>query len=69
MLHLPAEAKLRYRANEYDVLSPGDHVRCAVSGQRIPLARLRYWNVELQEAYADAYVANRRYQQLREAKA
>jgi hypothetical protein len=36
------------------VLSDGDHVRCAVTGRRIPLDTLRYWSVARQEAYADA---------------
>jgi hypothetical protein len=32
----------------------GDHVRCAVTGTRIPLDQLRYWSVARQEPYADA---------------
>jgi hypothetical protein len=27
-------------------------VRCAVTGAEIPLEELRYWSVDLQEAYA-----------------
>ena len=46
------EARLRYLANSFRVLVPGDHVTCAVSGEAIPLDRLRYWSVERQEAYA-----------------
>jgi hypothetical protein len=34
------------------VLSPGDHVICAVTGRPIPLEELRYWSVARQEAYA-----------------
>jgi hypothetical protein len=30
---------------------PGAFVRCAVTGLPIPLEELRYWSVELQEAY------------------
>ncbi|WBO22393.1 DUF2093 domain-containing protein [Sphingomonas abietis] len=48
------EARLRYMANSFRVLVPGDHVTCAVSGERIPLDRLRYWSVERQEPYASA---------------
>jgi len=33
---------------------PGDHVVCAISGERIPLDRLRYWSVAKQQAYASA---------------
>jgi hypothetical protein len=48
------EARLRYLANSFRVLVPGDHVLCAVTGQQIPLDRLRYWSVARQEAYASA---------------
>ncbi len=46
------EARIRYMAGEFQVLSAGDFVRCAVTGARIELANLRYWSVERQEAYA-----------------
>jgi hypothetical protein len=39
------------------VLSAGDHVRCAATGQPIPLDELRYWSVARQEAYATARAA------------
>ena len=48
------EAKVKYLDGEVQVLTPGDFVRCAVTGRTIPLDDLRYWSVELQEAYADA---------------
>jgi hypothetical protein len=48
------EARLRYLANSFRVLVPGDHVVCAITGQTIPLERLRYWSVARQEAYASA---------------
>jgi hypothetical protein len=51
------EALLRYRDAEYDILRPGGFVRCAVTGVKIPLNALRYWNVDKQEAYADAAAA------------
>lgn len=50
-------ARLHYMANGFRVLAPGDHVTCAVTGERIPLDALRYWSVERQEAYASAQVA------------
>jgi hypothetical protein len=34
------------------VISPGTYVRCAVTDARIPLDELKYWSVDLQEAYA-----------------
>ena len=51
-------ARLHYMANGFRVLSTGDHVTCAVSGARIPLDALRYWNVVRQEAYATAQIAS-----------
>lgn len=51
-------ARLHYMANGFRVLAPGDHVVCAMSGARIPLDSLRYWNVLRQEAYATAQIAS-----------
>ncbi|MBL9012362.1 MAG: DUF2093 domain-containing protein [Alphaproteobacteria bacterium] len=59
------EAKLRYLPGDYLVLSPGSFVRCAVSGQAIPLDDLRYWSAEVQEPYASADIAFGRYEQLK----
>lgn len=50
-------ARLHYMANGHRVLSPGDHVVCAVTSERIPLDDLRYWSVAKQEAYASAAIA------------
>ncbi|RYD59745.1 MAG: DUF2093 domain-containing protein [Sphingomonadales bacterium] len=47
-------ARLHYMANGFRVLAPGDHVVCAVSGERIAIEALRYWSVANQEAYASA---------------
>lgn len=47
-------AKLHYLDGTFRVLSPGDHVLCAVTQQPIPLDELRYWSVERQEAYVSA---------------
>jgi hypothetical protein len=55
------EARVRYLAGEFQVLSAGDFVRCAVTGARIELANLKYWNVELQEAYATAEISMKRF--------
>jgi hypothetical protein len=51
-------ARLHYMANGFRVLSPGDHVVCAVSGARIALEDVRYWSVSRQEAYATAQLAS-----------
>ena len=44
-------AKLKYLANNFEILEEGDHVICAVSGKKISLNELNYWNVDLQEPY------------------
>ena len=56
-------ARLKYLDGEYKVISPGGFVVCAVTGAQIPLEDLRYWSIDLQEAYASAEVANSRYAQ------
>jgi hypothetical protein len=57
------EAKLRFLDGDYDVLQPGSYVVCAVTGLQIPLDALRYWSVDLQEAYASPGVATKRMQE------
>ena len=44
-------AKLKYLPNNFNVLETGDHVICAISGKKIMLENLTYWNVDKQEAY------------------
>ena len=44
-------AKLKYSPNNYSVIEEGDHVVCAVSGKKIFLENLTYWNVLDQEPY------------------
>ena len=44
-------AKIKYLPNNFEVIQDGDHVICAISGKKIPLENLTYWNVEEQEAY------------------
>lgn len=63
------EAKLKFAGGEYQIVKPGDFVRCAVSGAPIALDDLRYWNVELQEAYASSALALQRYREVREREA
>ncbi len=47
------EAKIRYLDGDFQILSPGSHVICAMTGKVIPLDELRYWSVARQEPYAD----------------
>ena len=44
-------AKLKYLPNNFNVLEAGDYVICAISGKKIMLENLTYWNVDKQEAY------------------
>lgn len=58
MLHSGKLAILHYRTPHFDVVQRGDHVLCAVTGERIALDALRYWSVEHQEAYRSAAEAH-----------
>ena len=49
---MPGEAEVKYLDGDFRVIRPGAFVRCAVTGVPIPLEELRYWSVDLQEAYA-----------------
>ncbi len=57
------EAKVLFMDADFRVIQPGDFVRCAVTGQPIPLKDLRYWSVELQEAYIGPEAAMKRHLQ------
>lgn len=52
------EARLRFRDGRFEVIVPGDYVTCAVTGQRIPIEELRYWDVHRQRAYIDGVTAS-----------
>ena len=45
------KAKLKYKHNSFDIIDEGDFVECSISGKEIMLENLKYWNVDLQEAY------------------
>ncbi len=59
MMNRGRAAKLHYMPNGFRMLSSGDHVVCAISGEHIPLDELRYWSVARQEPYASAEIATR----------
>ena len=44
-------AKIKYLPNNFEIIENGDHVICSISGKIIPLDKLNYWSVELQEPY------------------
>ena len=56
-------AALEFLDGEYRVIKPGAYVVCAVTGVHIPLEALRYWSVDLQEAYAGPAAALKRLQE------
>ena len=45
------KAKIKYLPNNFQIINKGDHVICAISGKKIGIENLNYWNVELQEPY------------------
>ena len=47
-------ARVHFLPGTFRVLSDGDHVVCAVTGEQILLHELKYWSVARQEAYVDA---------------
>ena len=52
------KAKLKFYPNNFEIVEKGDYVICAVSGKKIPLDQLTYWNVDLQEPYFSYKEAN-----------
>ena len=57
-------AKIKYLPNNFQILEPGDYVECAVSGKKISLESLTYWNVDLQEAYYSHHEAFKKREKL-----
>ena len=56
-------AELEYLDGEYRVVKSGSFVLCAMTGQTVALESLRYWSVDLQEAYASPEVALARFRE------
>jgi hypothetical protein len=42
---------VEYLDGDFRIVKPGAFVRCGVTREPIPLDELRYWSVDLQEAY------------------
>ena len=57
-------AKLRYLPNNFQIIEKGDYVVCAISGKKINLDNLNYWNVELQEPYFSYVEASKKKEEL-----
>jgi hypothetical protein len=58
---MAGEAEVKYLDGDFRVVRPGAFVRCAVTGLPIPLEELKYWSVDLQEAYANPDVVLQRH--------
>ena len=54
------EAQIRYLDADFQILSPGSYVVCAITGKQIPLDELRYWSVARQEPYLNASISLKR---------
>ena len=61
-------AKLKYGPNTFEVVKEGNYVICAISGKKIPLDKLTYWNVDLQEAYFSPKEVKIRFEQINKEK-
>lgn len=53
-------ATIHYFNNRYKIVKYGTYTLCAVSGQKIPISELKYWNHYRQEAYANCELSYRR---------
>ena len=59
------KAKLLFKHNSFDVIEEGDFVTCAISGKKIAIEKLNYWNVDLQEAYFSPEQVKERFNKLK----
>ena len=59
-------AKIKYLPNNFEIKEQGDYVICAVSGKKISLENLNYWNVDLQEPYYSYVEASKKKEELEE---
>tara|TARA_S200000501_G_C20312506_1_gene520786 strand:- start:52 stop:249 length:198 start_codon:yes stop_codon:yes gene_type:complete len=57
-------AKIKYLPNNFQIVEPGDYVECAVSGKKINLEDLNYWNVKLQEPYFSYVEASKKREEI-----
>ena len=55
------KAKLIFKHNYFEIVEDGDYVLCAISGKKIKLQNLHYWNVDTQEAYFSPIEANEKF--------
>jgi hypothetical protein len=58
---MAGEAEVKFLDGDFRVLRPCAFVLCAVTGTPIPLEDLKYWSVDLQEAYLSPEVVLQRH--------
>jgi hypothetical protein len=59
---MAGEAEVKFLDGDFRIVRPGAFVRCAVTNVPIPLEELKYWSVDLQEAYASPQAVLQRIQ-------
>ena len=64
MNNVGKRAEIVLNHGHFQVKTPGAFVECSITGEKITLENLKYWNVELQEVYASPEVALNRYKEL-----
>ena len=62
------KAEIRLYHGQFKIIKSGDYVECSITKEKISLDNLKYWNVDLQEIYANPEVALRRYKEINENK-
>ena len=63
-----SKAEIRLHDGQFQIIKSGDYVECSITKEKISLDNLKYWNVDLQEIYANPEVALRRYKEINENK-
>jgi hypothetical protein len=59
---MAGEAEVKFLDGDFRIVRPGAFVRCAITNVPIPLEELKYWSVDLQEAYASPQAVLQRLQ-------
>jgi hypothetical protein len=59
------KAKIKYLPNNFQIIENGDYVECAISGKKIQIENLTYWNVESQEAYYSYIEASKKREKIK----
>lgn len=58
------EAVVHFGLSDFTIIEPGNFVKCAITGDQIPIDQLRYWSHERQEPYKDATASLQAFQKV-----